>query len=326
MHFPQGHRIRSLVWSEDVLVDVVGGEASVDLNGQTTPRSIGWAFSFDRAILAPSGLRVLYSVVGTKALVATPRSQVRELNRSYYHAEAYEYPIAVTTLPDGREVLAHCPDGYNRLAIETLADGVRLSAATEKASDVFHSRLRFSPDGRYLLSAGWVWHPLEVIAVFNVEQALNDGEHLDAGGLLSWRDIAGEVEAACWLDSETLVVTTNPEEEAIDDESHGLPPGHMGVWSVRDSAWLAQNPISGHSGTLHALPSYGVLCLFGHPRLLDPMTGAVLDEWPALSSGEQKGSITWGSAKDIPPFALDADHGRFALAAGETVSVVDLDR
>jgi hypothetical protein len=146
-----------LAWDGDRLVDVVGGEASVGLDGTTEPRSINWAYPFDRAIISPqSGTLVMYAATGTKGLVARAGRQVRELNRSYYHARAYEYPIAVGRLEDGREVLAHCPDAYNRIALEVLETGERLASAGPESADVFHSRLSFSPTGRYLLSAGQV--------------------------------------------------------------------------------------------------------------------------------------------------------------------------
>jgi len=51
---------------------------------------------------------------GTKALLLEPGGKfIREVNRSYYHAEAYRYPLALFTLPDGRTGLVHCLEEYN---------------------------------------------------------------------------------------------------------------------------------------------------------------------------------------------------------------------
>jgi hypothetical protein len=217
LRFERDHQARSLVWAGDALVDIVGGGASTGLDGAKTPRTVNWAYTFDRALVSPGGrFQVLYAALNTKGLVvATGSRHVREIDRSYYHAHVYEYPVAVGALPDGREVLVHCPDGYNRLAIEMLAGGERLCAATEKASDVFHSRLQLSPGGRYLLSAGWIWHPLGVAAVYDIQLALLDGRHLDGDGVLPWKAVDAEVEAACWIGPETLAVSTNPEEEQL---------------------------------------------------------------------------------------------------------------
>src|SRR5262249_32850286 len=127
LSFPAEHRVRSLIWAGDRLLDPVGGGASVGLDGSVTPRSVNWAYVFDRALASDDGqTTVLYTAPGTKGLVIGGRRRVREINRSFYHADVYEFPITVGRLHDGTEVLIHCPDGYNRLAIETLADGRRL--------------------------------------------------------------------------------------------------------------------------------------------------------------------------------------------------------
>jgi hypothetical protein len=48
---------------------------------------------------------------GTKALLLEPGGKVtRELNRSFHHAQAYRYPLALSALPDGRTGLVHCPE------------------------------------------------------------------------------------------------------------------------------------------------------------------------------------------------------------------------
>jgi hypothetical protein len=324
LRFDRRHKVRSLVWSGDVLIDPVGGEASIALDGPAQTSTVNWAFSFDRALLAPTGLRVLYTVMGTKGIVATPHRAVREINRSYYCANAYEYPVAVGRLDDGREVLVHCPDGYNRLTIEALVDGERLCSATDEAVDVFHSRLQLSPDGCHLLSAGWVWQPLGVATVHDIGEAIQDQAHLDDWGVLPWGSVAGQVESASWLGSDLLVVSTDPELPPVDIEGDGLPAGHMGVWSLGTGGWVAQSPFDGHTGTMHQLGPYA-LCLFDHPRLIDPMTAQVVEEWPGIATGHQRSSIMARHTERVPPFAVDLGHTRFAVANDDLVFVVELE-
>jgi hypothetical protein len=302
----------TLAWQGDHLIDVVGGEASVGLDGTTVPRSMSWAYPFDRALVsAVSGTRIIYQATGTKGLVAKDKKTVRELNRSYYHANAYEYPVALGRLSDGREVIAHCPDGYNQIVIEVLATGERLASASETAVDLFHSRLSFSPTGRYLLSAGWVWHPYGVIAIYDVDLALRDSTHLDGKGIIEWEAVDAEVEAACWTGPTTVFISGNPDEEALNDEGDGLRPGEIGLWSLDDEAWLFRGRFAGHTGTVHSFGDQ-ILSLYEHPKLIDPLTLAVMAEWPELESGEQKSSII---GKQRPePFALDEANRRFAVA------------
>jgi hypothetical protein len=199
------------------------------MEGLLGPTQVNWTFGFDRVLVSPSGhFEALYTVTGTKGLIAARNQEVREVNRSYYCASAYEYPIALGRLADGREVLAHCPEGYNRLTLEVLADGTPLAAATDRAEDVFQSRLSFSPDGRHLLSSGWIWHPVGVVQVYELETALDDPTHFDGGGVLPWIAVDSSVEAACWLSNGLLLVATDPEDEAFGNEGTGLHPGEVG--------------------------------------------------------------------------------------------------
>jgi len=110
-------------------------------------------------------------------------STAREVNRSFYHAEAYRYPLALFCLPDGRTGLVQCPAHYNRLEIEEAATGELLTGSGTRApADVFHSRLAVSDSGRYLLSAGWIWHPWSCLMVHDLAGALADPTRLDSYG------------------------------------------------------------------------------------------------------------------------------------------------
>ena len=96
---PGGHRVRSLIWAGDRLVDPVGGGASVGLDGSVTRRSVNWAYPFDRALASDDGqTTVLYTALGTKGLVIRGQRVVREINRSFYHADDYEFPVTVGRL------------------------------------------------------------------------------------------------------------------------------------------------------------------------------------------------------------------------------------
>jgi hypothetical protein len=322
--FAHNHRPTALAWVGDRLVDPIGGGSSVGLDGSTTERRLIWAFPFDRAQMCGDGATtVLYTVLGTKGLVVTS-DRVREINRSYYHADVYEYPVASGRLGNGEDVLVHCPEDYNRLVIERLADGTVLAAATDAAADVFHSRLRISPDGRHLLSAGWVWHPYGVIEVFDLDAALTDHSTLDRGDQALSRAIDGEVESACWLTGDEIVVSANPEEESFDGDLAGvLVPGEIGVWSIVEQAWVARSPFAGHTGTLHAFGD-NVLALYEHPKVIDPRRGVVLAAWPDLATGRQTSSIIPRGSAPVPPVAVDDRRLRFAVADGDRVTVVSL--
>ena len=60
------------------------------------------------------------NVLWTKALLFRDGRLLRELNRSYYHAESFEYPLTFLPLPNGRMGIVHCPDDVGVLEMRTL--------------------------------------------------------------------------------------------------------------------------------------------------------------------------------------------------------------
>src|ERR1700758_416082 len=98
--------VKSLVWRNGTLMDWVNGDVEYALDGSKKGPTIFYPYRFDAALASPSGNFVaLYERLGTKAIVLGPDRLFREVNRSYYHAEVYEYPILFFRLPDGREAL-----------------------------------------------------------------------------------------------------------------------------------------------------------------------------------------------------------------------------
>ncbi|MBW8881752.1 MAG: hypothetical protein JF615_10135, partial [Asticcacaulis sp.] len=168
-----GSGVQSLVWEGDSLVDWADGGKRYCLDGTVITRPFYLSYDFDAAVSSRCGrYSIAYTQYGTKALVFCDGKLIREINRSYYFAGNYPYPVALLTLGDGRVILAHCPEAYNRIEFDDVEKGVRLTASSVRTpADVFHSRLTSSPDGRYLVSAGWLWHPIDTVIVFDVEKA-----------------------------------------------------------------------------------------------------------------------------------------------------------
>jgi hypothetical protein len=103
---------------------------------------------------------------------------------------------------------------------------------------------RWRADGRHLLSAGWLWHPVGTVEVYDLVAALDDPTMLDQRTAL-WEQLDAGVEAACWLDSDRLLASGHPDEEPIDgDDASLLAPGELGVWSLTRQAWTP-NPTTG---------------------------------------------------------------------------------
>jgi hypothetical protein len=264
---PTTRRVVALDWDGD---DLVSGDYRWAPDGTTNdPRMVRgeiWP-PFDQTITF-GGYRAVYAERGTKALLMRGGKLIRELNRSYYRAGSSDYPIALGALPDGREVVVHCPEKYNVLEVEDAATGERLTTGPRKPADEFHSRLSISPDGRHLLSAGWVWQPMGFAEVFDLVDALRDPTLLDGAGMTPLMTaVDGEVWSACWLDDDHLAVSAGGSELS----------GQFGVWSLAAGDWTFLTTVDFPIGVTVPVGDR-LLCLYGHP---DCSTPPPAPYWPS---------------------------------------------
>ncbi len=228
--------LQSLAWHGDSLIDVLGGNDVFHLDGTVEEPAISrmYAYPFD-SIVTCNRYAVMYAALGTKGLVVDiqgPRT-LREVNRSYYHAKDYEYPITTFKIKGGHEAIVHCPEEYNALEIEVLESGERLTKREYKAEDIFHTRLATSLDGRYLVENAWVWQPWNIIAAYDLVDALDDpasldgaGIHVPQGGLGGWEPksvaICGHTIVSCSISDDTAFNLRDEEFEIVPAEA-GIP-------------------------------------------------------------------------------------------------------
>lgn len=313
-----GRQVQSLCWEGDDLVDWVRGGTRYALDGtiEVAHRSMG--YRFDRAVAFPDGrYAVIYEQLGTKGVILKEWNVVRQINRDFDNAEAFEYPIALLTLRDGREVIVHCPEEAYKLEIEDVQTGKRLTARQGEPLDIYHSRLQVSPSGRLLLSAGWVWHPWDVLQVYEIESVLHDPALLDTDttGLVGIDGLEDNeaVLSAAFMDDERVVVGIGT--------LHNENPS-IGIYSVHERRMVSKVRLEEHAGTLMPLGAYTV-GFFEHPKLIEMETGCIVHRWPEIESGNQNSSIIWG-IDTVPPLAPDSTNKRFAVAGEEAITVVQL--
>lgn len=319
----------SLVWHDGALVDVAAGWRRYALDGSVpVSRYTGYGPGFDAVVMAPAAdVVALVRSTGTKALLLEPGGKViRELNRSYYCAEAYRYPLALFTLPDGRTGLVHCPEQYNQLEIEVARTGERLTGGRDRdPEDFFHSRLAVSPDGRFLLSAGWVWHPLSMAEIYDLSRALQQPCVLDTPPREdSWTQATGvtEISGACFA-GQDVVISTSADGPDTGEPGH-LGPCMLARWSAQRQQFTWSRRLAQTGGDL--LPfGNSILALYQCPRLYDAATGKLQAEWPALDTGQADSSIVWDKAFSGPArVAVDEPGQRFAVTNGEKITVIQL--
>ena len=317
---------QSLVWIDDSLYDVAAGWRRFPLDGSAAKaRYSAYGPGFDAAVMSPArDLVALLQTAGTKGLILAADGQLlREVNRSFYHAGAYRYPLALFGMPDGRTGLVHCPAHYNQLEIEDAASGEPLTGPAKRApADVFHSRLAVSQSSRYLLSAGWVWQPWSCVMVYDLIAALDNPARLDSyGDTFDMRGlIQAEISGACFV-GDDVVVSTSPEPndpEGPDD----LAPNILARWSITDRRFIWKRHLPQTAGDLLPLGD-GILGLYQHPRLYDTCTGELAYEWPDLPTGTADSSIVWDKTFSGPArIAVDERKNRFAVTDGQRITVI----
>jgi hypothetical protein len=323
----QGMPIRSLCWVNDELIDWVGGGGRYQLDGGYIRTGVYYPYNFDHAVVSPNHIYAALLVrCGTKGLLLKNGKILREINRSYYHASVYEYPFTFLQLPTGETAIAHCPDEYCRIEIEEVETGRRLTERLSEPVDFFYSRLAVSADNKFLLSAGWIWHPFDYYRLFDLEKVLSNPEELDAPMDYRLTQSGVCVDNAVFGLSNELILTTfdeyyNPD-EAETEGQHLLPHNSIAVYDQAKRGIIQQAQLSEPTGILMALDGYAV-SFFNHPKLIDLSTGSIRLQWDELDSGRQSGSIIH-QLPLIPPLALDSINKRFAVASEKEITVTQL--
>jgi hypothetical protein len=320
----------SLLWSGDELFDWASG-GRITLDNRVTYDLYNYGYRFDHAIESESGEYIaLYERLGTKGLLLRGDGRfIREIDRSYYIADMYEYPIAFLTLPDGRPGLAHCPQSYARLDIEEVESGARLTQRETHSPDFFHSRLAVSADNHYLLDAGWIWHPFDWVQVYELGRVFADPASLDEedGHLPPVVRPGVEINNAAFLTSERIVFNTNvfdyDPDNLEDNERALLDHGGLAVYDLSERRLRSSVPLEEPAGMLMPLGEDFVVGFYEHPKLIEVATGKVVMRWPEIASGTQNSSVI-GSDTTPPPIALDPQRQRFAVASPEAITVIEL--
>jgi hypothetical protein len=310
--------VSTLTWDGDEIVDVTTGQRATS-NGSVSPRSRIMTYPFDRAI----GLRhsdafwaIVYSNRGTKSVLLKNGSVYRELNRSFYCAEDYDYPIAIGTNPSGRVVVVHCPREFNLLEIEDAESGEGLSTIKSKQME-FHSRLAVSSDGRFLLDAGWFWHPWSGACVFDLKGLSENPSAMEQNAVFS---SSFEIDGAALLGNNHLVVSSTADDSVEGRQSNDLGSKQLGVWSLVDHRWKSKSKLTDPSGTIMPWKEW-IISFYDHPKLIELSTGRIVHRWDHIFSGKQIGPIEIGDPPP-PPMAIDYARGRFAVADSKKVTVV----
>ncbi len=312
--------LRSLCWVKDGLVDYANAGLKYYLSGGTKQLyHITYGFG-DRAICSDDGqYAFLYQNLGTKGLLLKHGELIREINRSYYQADVYEYPAAFLTYL-GRTYLIHCPLSYCRLDIEDVESGEIITAGQDREPmDCFHSRLELSSDGKYLLSKGWYWHPWDCINLFNVKECFNDPSQLDRGGLEP--PVSTEICTANFIDNHRVLIGTSGEEALNDEIAEVVPPKNVAVWNILENTIVAPTKVMAEFGNLFAIDDQYFWDTYQFPKIIDRHTGIVVDQLASLPTSKQNSSIVH-HIDPLIAIAFDKKTRQIAFVNGNNIEIL----
>ena len=314
-------------------MDWVSGGRVFHLDGTCRDPRINWAFPFDAVCATPDGrFAVIYQRCGTKALLLSGTKCLRELNRSFYQAHAYEYPICIWQAPDERVLIAHCPEHYNQIEIDDAQTGERLTQATRSPRDFFHSRLQVNRAGTRLLSAGWAWHPWNNVLYFDIAEALRNPSLLDQDDTIapnSFNVCLAEHSSACWQTNDRVLIGASSEEEDPQEvvEANApelrLRPKGLAVYDLASRVYVKSVVLDEPSGMMMPLGEDHAVCFFKHPRIVSLDSGKTIEQCDDLDTGTQSSSIIWNAK--LPVIAVDAENRRFAVAGAKEVTVIQVE-
>lgn len=314
---------QTINWKVDDLIDWADGGAIYSLDGKIASSNRGYGYSFDSAIQSENGVyAVIYDKLGTKGLLLKNGLRIREINRSMYHADAYEYPIAFVEI-EGEYSIIHCPEEYNRIEVENVETGTRLtSIKNREPDDCFHSRFRVNVANTILINAGWIWHPVGVIMIYNLEEALMDNSIFDTSHIDDL--INCEVSTAEFL-TDDLVVIGSSSEEQFDDEldvndKSILNPLQLGLFSISKNEFIKKVKVKNIPGTQVPIDENFTLDLFDYPKVIDLNTGEIVQEFKEVNSGKQDLAIVG----KVPPMAIDRVNRRVAIVNDNRIEILTI--
>ncbi|NHA03836.1 hypothetical protein G7092_08520 [Mucilaginibacter sp. HC2] len=274
--------------------------------------------NFDGSINSADGkYAFIYQKLGTKGLLLKEGELLREINRSYYCANVYEYPAAFVTVND-ITYLIHCPISYCQLDFENVETGEIVTHIPERdAGDVFYSRLEISSDNKFLMSKGWLWHPLNWIDVFNIEECLKNPLQLDQSTL--YPGVGTEICTASFIDNNRILIGSS--DEVIDGENNNLPPKHIAIWDLEINQISKPVKAKGEFGNLFAIDENLAWDMYLFPKIINIHTGEIINSDETIDSGNQNSAIINRDDK-IPQIVFNRQTKQIAIAGHEKIEVL----
>lgn len=311
--------LQTIDWVDGKIVDWVSAGQQYSLDGQQKQLAkYHYAFGFDGSITSQDGqYAFIYKRLGTKGILLKNGEIIREINRTYYQAEVYEFPAAFITF-DNKTYLAHCPISYCQLDFENVETGeIVTNMQNRKPSDIFQSRLSISPDNKYLMVCGWAWHPVDTVELFNLAECFKNPFLLDNSSLSP--DFGTHINSASFIDNERILIAASDDEPFDDEVPPALPQKHIAIWNFLKNEISIPVKVEGEFGNLFAISDKRAWDMFKFPKIIDIQTGIIESKFEDIDSGLQTSSILYNDIKDSPQICFDRHTSQIAIRIDSTL-------
>ena len=311
--------LQTIDWLNGNIIDWVSAGQQYSLDGQQKQiAKFHYAFSFDGSITSQDGqYSFIYKRLGTKGILLKNGEIVREINRTYYHAETYEFPAAFITF-ENKTYLVHCPIDYCQLDFENVETGEIVSNIQgRKPSDIFHSRLSISPDNKYLMVCGWAWHPVDTVELFDVSECFKNPLLLDKSSLFP--NFGTEINSASFIDNERLLIGASDEEPFDDEVPPTLPQRHIAIWNFIKNEISTPVKVDGEFGNLFAINDNQAWDMFKFPKIINIQTGVIESKFEDINSGLQISSILYSDIEKYPQICFNRQTSQIAIRVDNTI-------
>jgi len=315
------NNLKTIDWFNNKVVDWNSAGTQYSENGENKQlQKCHFGFECDGSITSENGEYVfIFQKLGTKGLLLKNGELLREVNRSYYQSEIYEFPAAFFTY-NGRTYLVHCPIEYCRLDFEDAETGeIITKQSVRNPQDFFHSRLEVSIDNKQLLSKGWFWHPFDSIELFDIEKCISDPKLLDKGKTIP--NVTSEICSASFIDHNRILVCASYEEPMDNENEEPVPPGHIAIWNIDSNKIIKAVKVNGEFGNVFSIDDKKCWDLYKYPKIIDLTNGEIIDKLEELSSGHQKSSIIH-HLKDLPKITFNKETKQIAIAKGNKIEIL----
>jgi hypothetical protein len=312
----------TLDWHSNQVVDWSQAATCFALDGSKSQlQRYHFAYSFDSAISSDcQQYAFIYQRLGTKGLLLKNGEILREINRSYYQAESYEYPAAFYTAPNGEVFLIHCPKAYCQLDFEAVETGeIPTATSDRKPADIFHSRLRLSTDQKTLLTQSWVWQPWDVAEIYDINACFQTPTLLDQ--VCSFRDIQTEVCSADFIDNQHIILYSSDEDAFDDEEENLLPPQHFITYDIASKTYSTAIKTSEPCGNIYIISQYYAWDTYLYPKVIDLRTGEIVAKIADIDTSRQRSAII-SHLEKLPQIAYNRTSQKLAILQGKDVEIL----